>query len=277
MPLTSPRFKNERDCKKIDEGHLFLHKGSKGRIVHLIQMALIDLGEVMPKSTKSAHYSPDGIFGNETVSAIKSFQFSKNLDSDGVIGKDTMRALDAEIGGFTHQIGLHFRSISLTNVSFDTLLNNTVAVYGQYGIKIVMKNGQSLLLSEEEQKRFEKVDQLCNWDLTVGEFNELHKLGAPAPETDVLVYFIKSFKKEKGLLGCGGHAKGRPACTVAQNGGPFDTAHEIGHVLLTSSFVPVHTVDTRNLMHSDYQPSSLVAFTEKQLAKIKTHPCCQKI
>jgi hypothetical protein len=80
---------------------------------------------------------------------------------DGIVGPKTLGELDRRIGGFKHRIGLHFRSIALTQVTFDRILTSAQAVYAQYGIRIDMMNGQSLLFSPGDQARFEKVNQEC--------------------------------------------------------------------------------------------------------------------
>jgi peptidoglycan hydrolase-like protein with peptidoglycan-binding domain len=275
MALTSPRFQNETELKKVEAGQSLLKHGAKGRHVHLVQMALIDLGFALPLSTKSASFSPDGDYGNETTEAVRKFQKSTQvLATDGVVGPKTLREIDRRIGGFTHRIGLHFRSIALTQVTFDHILQSAKDVFAQYGIRIDMMNGQSLLLSAAEQTRFEKVNQECNWDLSVGEFNELHGKGAPAPNTDVLVYFVRSFKEQ--LNGCGGHSKNRPACTVAETGTRWTVAHELGHVLLGAAFAPVHVKDTRNLMNETTRTiTAMPTFTARQLAQIRTSPVCR--
>jgi peptidoglycan hydrolase-like protein with peptidoglycan-binding domain len=275
MPLTSPRFKNESELKKVDAGQSLLKHGAKGRHVHLVQMALLDLGFPMPKSTMSPSFSPDGDYGSETTETVRKFQKSTGvLTPDGVVGPLTLRELDRRIGGFKHRIGLHFRSIALTQVAFSRILSSAEDVYAQYGIRIDMMNGQSLLFSPGDQARFEKVNQQCLWDLSVGEFNELHSRGAPAPNTDVLVYFVRSFKEQ--LNGCGGHAKGRPACTIAETGTRWTVAHELGHVLLGSGFAPVHVNDTRNIMNVTTSTiTSMPTFTDKQLAQIRKSAVCR--
>jgi hypothetical protein len=275
MTLMSPRFKNEIELKKVDNGQSLLKAGAKGRHVHLVQMALIDLGFPMPKSTTSPSFSPDGIYGAETTDTVRKFQKSTGvLKQDGTVGPLTLRELDRRIGGFKHRIGLHFRSIALTQVAFSRILSSAQDLYAQYGIRIDMMNGQSLLFTPGDQARFEKVNQECVWDLSVGEFNELHSRGAPAPNTDVLVYFVKSFKEQ--LNGCGGHAKGRPACTVAESGTRWTVAHELGHVLLGSGFAPVHVNDTRNLMNvTTATITSMPTLTHRQLAQIRNSPVCR--
>lgn len=275
MPLVSPRFKTESELVKVEGGQLLLKNGSRGRHVHLVQMALIDLGFAMPRSTTSQSFSPDGIYCSETTETVRAFQRSAPpLATDGVIGQHTMRELDRRMNSFTHRVGLHFRSIALTNVTFDRILSSTEAVYAQYGIRIDMMNGESLGLEPGDQTRLEQVDQQCNWVLSTGEFNDLHSRGTAAPPTDVLVYFIRSFSPQ--LNGCGGHAAGRPACTVAATGTQWTVAHEIGHVMLGQAFAPVHVNDTRNLMNTTTATiTSMPTLTEKQLKQIRASIVCR--
>ena len=110
-----------------------------------------------------------------------------------------------------------------------------------------------------------------------GEFAELEQLGTRVPPHDVAVYVVKRFQ-ETDLLGCGGHAANRPACAVAHDSGRFDVAHEVCHVLLTSTFNPVHAGDQRNLMHAtatgeNYSPT----LTDKQLARMRASPLCRTV
>ena len=65
-----------------------LKNGSKGSVVKLVQRALVDLyGCKMPK------YGADGEIGSETVAAVKSFQKSKGLTVDGIVGAKTWKKL----------------------------------------------------------------------------------------------------------------------------------------------------------------------------------------
>src|SRR5690606_3848618 len=127
-----------------------------------------------------------------------------------------------------------------TDVAFSRILADTETVYGQYGIKVEFASGESLGLTPEQMELFEQIDQECNWELNDGEFNMLHGFGTAAPPNEVLVYYVRAFG-EANLLGCGGHARNRPALTVAARASRWDTAHELGHVLLGSAFSPVHT------------------------------------
>jgi hypothetical protein len=277
MPLTSPRFRNERDLIAIEANRAVMQRGSHGRHVHLVQMALIDLGFGMPVSTSSNDYSPDGVYGIETETVVKAFQRSvppPGLTPDGAVGQLTMRELDKRFPTFTHRFNLHFRSLALSNVPFDRLMSGTAQVYAQYGIEARFANGQSLGLSLDEEARFSVVKQNCDWVMDSGEFADLHRLGTPIPNNDVAVFIVNQFQEN--IRGCGGHATNLPACAVSHDCLRWSLAHEICHVLLTSSFAPQHTDSTRNLMfHSESLALEPPALTEKQTAKIRSSPLCR--
>lgn len=106
---------------------------------------------------------------------------------------------------------------------------------------------------------------------------QFRELGEPVPSTEIIVYYVDRFG-QAGLLGCGGHAAGRPACIVAARASRWDTAHEIGHVLLTSAFSPVHSTDPTNLMFQFSSTSSTTPIlTDAQVAQMKASPCCESI
>src|SRR5262245_5440532 len=133
---------------------------------------------------------------------------------------------------FTHRVGIHFRSLSLTDVPFDTILKSAEEVYAPHGIKFEFRSGMSMGLSDDEMKKYEQLDGTCHWVITDDEYKALHAMGGKVPATEIVVYYIQRFS-QKGILGCGGHLPGRPACIVASKGSRWDTAHEVGHVLLT--------------------------------------------
>lgn len=277
MALASPRFINKRRLVRASDGAT-IRKGSRGSHIHLVQMALIDLGYPMPRSTGGPRYSPDGSFGNETETKLIAFQNSENIAPSGVIDRDTMLALDHHCRSFTARVTLHFRGISLTNVPFARSLELTKKIYAQYGIDIRFGSGQSLLLSEDEARTFTRVDGACNWVLNSGEYNQLHGMGTPVSPTDILVYYVRRFS-ENNLLGCGGHATNRPACTVAANASHWDTAHEVGHVLLTSSFDPVHMGGHRRNLMYPYSSSNnqIKVLTDRQINQMRRSTCCASI
>jgi hypothetical protein len=177
----------------------------------------------------------------------------------------------------THRIGLHFRSLSETDVPFDTLLRNTEKVYAQYGIRIDFLSGLCLGLSEEEAEKYTQVNGSCEWTAE-GEFNDVQALGGAVDSNEILVYYVLRFDSATSF-GCGGHAPGRPACIVAASGSPWTTAHEVGHVLLTRTFRPVHSESLGNLMFSNTKriSATLPCLTDAQVEQIKRSPCCKRI
>lgn len=74
-----------------------LKDGSTGDDVKKIQEALVSMGYSLDK------FGSDGIFGSETVAAVKAFQEAKGLTVDGIIGPDTLAALK-EASGTTAKI-----------------------------------------------------------------------------------------------------------------------------------------------------------------------------
>lgn len=67
-----------------------LRKGMRGDDVKLLQQALTAAGF----DTKGA----DGIFGNDTESAVRKFQSAKALNANGVAGSATLAALNSSSG-----------------------------------------------------------------------------------------------------------------------------------------------------------------------------------
>lgn len=67
-----------------------LKKGSKGAEVRALQTLLIQKGYPLPK------FGADGDFGNETLAAVKAFQKDHGLKVDGIVGPETIKALEAE-------------------------------------------------------------------------------------------------------------------------------------------------------------------------------------
>lgn len=64
-------------------------RGAKGNLTWLIQQRLLNRGYTSLKNTGGA----DGIFGEATEQAIKNLQKNKNISVDGIVGKDTWKAL----------------------------------------------------------------------------------------------------------------------------------------------------------------------------------------
>ena len=77
------------------------------------------------------------------------------------------------------------------------------------------------------------------------------RAGIRANAAGVRVFFVAGLVELDGgsLKGCAGHAPGKPACVIDSNiATMFTLSHELGHVLLTSSFSPVHHPSNNNIM-----------------------------
>jgi|SRR5271166_2233561 len=91
--LQSFLFKGEPRLEAAAAGGVPLAKPETGKAVKLLQVALSSLGAALPRSlAQNAVY--DGIFGEETQRAVKTFQFGHGLQSDGIAGRHTLTALD---------------------------------------------------------------------------------------------------------------------------------------------------------------------------------------
>jgi len=249
-----------------------LRRGSRGPEVVLLQQKLNE--QLFP----SHNLTDDGIFGRLTQEAVRAFQRQAGLDRDGVVGPITRAALGMPNpdNAFTHRVRLHFRSISLTNVPFNSILSHTQAVYAQYGIKVEFAGGQSLLLSPTQRQRLSQIDGTCVWNVTNGEYAELLGLGNPVSPRDIVVFLVDRFSES--INGCGGHMTNRPGCIVARAGTKYCTAHEVCHVLLGSSFSPTHINNARNLMHPvDLNRSAVPQLTAAQVARVKASAQCMRI
>lgn len=102
MALTSPWFRWSSRLQNAERNSPPMRAGEQSQSVRVIQQAMIQLG-IDPMTISIKKYgSPDGIFGAETKRAIKKYQKNHTgptLTSDGVVGQNTMRALDADLPG----------------------------------------------------------------------------------------------------------------------------------------------------------------------------------
>jgi hypothetical protein len=95
--LQAERFRDDARLQAAFDNNPPLRMGETGPAVKKLQQALIDLGLIMPKSTKSGE--PDGIYGQETSTVVKGFQWRQGIVKDGVVGRQTMGELDGLFSG----------------------------------------------------------------------------------------------------------------------------------------------------------------------------------
>ena len=90
-PLVSARFAGDPALQACRQGSRYVRMGSSGDPVTKIQQALIDLGYPLSR------YGADGQFGTETRVAVVAYQSDSGLSADGIIGRDSIGALDADL------------------------------------------------------------------------------------------------------------------------------------------------------------------------------------
>lgn len=268
MALTSTRFASNQRLQQAAKNSPPIQRGSSGQHVAFVQQAFIDLGLGMAISTKKKGI-PDGIFGGETESRVWQFQARTGLSRDGVIGRQTLEKLDELLptngpppkplppAKMTHKINIHMRSIDNPKVPEFTQLKVMEDVFAQYLIRIDVLTGQSVGLTPGETLTLEIIDGACKWDQVSDEQKLLQNSGSKqgVGPNDITVYFATMLRtntaKNTTLQGCAGHEPTRPAVMIAASAIDKTTmAHEVCHVLLGSSFAPVHVDEDANLMCS---------------------------
>jgi peptidoglycan hydrolase-like protein with peptidoglycan-binding domain len=264
MSLKSTRFASNQRLQQAAVNSPPIRRGAGGQHVAIVQQAFIDLGLGMAISTKKQG-KPDGIFGGETESRVWQFQAQTGLTRDGVIGRETLEKLDELLptngpppkplppAKMTHRIRVHMRSIDNPKVPEFTQLKVMQDVFAQYLIDVVMMSGESVGLKPGEQLTLNVVDGDCQWDQVSDEQKLLQNSGSRqiVGINDITVYFATVLRETDGttLQGCAGHAPTRPAVMIAASAIDKTTmAHEVCHVLLGSSFAPVHVDEDANLM-----------------------------
>jgi peptidoglycan hydrolase-like protein with peptidoglycan-binding domain len=97
LPITLPRFVNVKQVSLAAANNPPLMQGARGDGVRELQLALIELGFAMPRSTKGGTELPDGIFGSETKATVEAFQRANLLKADGIAGARTFDRLNGLI------------------------------------------------------------------------------------------------------------------------------------------------------------------------------------
>lgn len=95
MALICGRLSGEPEITRAWANSPPLRQGARGEGVRVLQLALIDLGTPMPRSTANGLALPDGIYGTETAAAVTAFQRLNGLVADGIAGRQTLERLDA--------------------------------------------------------------------------------------------------------------------------------------------------------------------------------------
>lgn len=88
--LTNPHFSGDHVLESVAQGNGSLKRGARGPAVRALQKYLISQGfDLGPAGA-------DGSWGAKTTSAVSSWQNAHGLSADGVVGKNTLAAMDKD-------------------------------------------------------------------------------------------------------------------------------------------------------------------------------------
>jgi len=123
--LRSDRFKDNPRLQQAFNQSPTMQFGESSEGVKEIQRALRDLGYQLPISFRKTG-DADGIFGSETRGVIKQFQHDNGIDEDGIVGRDTMQALDNKFltAPTAQTCKLNYKSGNLSESDKTTFLNS---------------------------------------------------------------------------------------------------------------------------------------------------------
>lgn len=93
MTFRSTAFRGVPRLHSAARNHPPLRAGERSDAEVVLQGALIDLGFRMPRSV-DRDGTPDGIYGRETVEAVRAFHRQRGLSVDGSAGRQTLTRLD---------------------------------------------------------------------------------------------------------------------------------------------------------------------------------------
>jgi len=93
--MRSARLSQNAQLQRADNGNQFLSRGTTGSGVAVLQDLLADLGYKFISTFTQGR--ADGTFGPETELAVKQFQTRVGLRADGIIGLQTLKALDQAV------------------------------------------------------------------------------------------------------------------------------------------------------------------------------------
>ncbi|MED4083860.1 N-acetylmuramoyl-L-alanine amidase [Halalkalibacterium halodurans] len=115
-----------------------IKRGDKGENVRRLQNKLLAVGERLPR------FGADGHFGRETEEAVKSFQARSGILVDGLVGNQTMRALDAAMPKYRRLLRNQSPMLRGNDVRAVQLVVGTVAdgIYGQQTARAVREYQQ---------------------------------------------------------------------------------------------------------------------------------------
>lgn len=174
-------------------------------------------------------------------------------------------------------VAIHVRQVATTQSSVLGQVRNAQRVFGNCGIYFEVATMQSIALDSAAYSRLAVVSTVCQWNQESAEQSELFsRVGASAFQQGITVVFLRDIMTPNGWVnGCASHAPHRAAVLVSAASSPWTLAHEVGHVLLGPSFMPLHSTSRQNVMFAptaDLHPSQPPTFDKSQQVQILRSP-----
>ncbi len=171
---------------------------------------------------------------------------------------------------------LRVNIFTLAVPAFDYSKSITFAekLYGSNGIYFDIGQQLCLALTEAQQVKLKVIDGTCKWDQNNAEQDALYDLVKSRMISGIAIFIVGGIQTDstKTLAGCAGHDPAKPAVVVSATGTMYTLAHELGHVLLTSGFSPVHESSNSNIMVNgthNIPANSSPTFNAAQIAQLK--------
>ena len=141
-------------------------------------------------------------------------------------------------------------SLALPAFDYNKAITFAEKLYGSNGIYFDIRQELCLALSAAQQTKLAVIDGECKWDQNNAEQDDLFNLVKGRVGTGISVFIVGGINTDGAntLAGCAGHNPAKPAVVVSATGTMYTLAHELGHVLLTSTYSPVHETITSNIM-----------------------------
>ena len=150
-------------------------------------------------------------------------------------------------------------------------------VFGRGRIYFEVASALSVALKPDEIDRYNLVNTECNYHTPPREQSELFaRAGMSELSGGISVFFVKAILTSDGVAnGCAVHPPHRPLLLIGTKTTPWTLAHETGHVLLGSTWLPAHTFEANNLMYAfsyRFNANDEPTLNEFQLVQMRNSP-----
>lgn len=250
----------------------------RAEVVDFLQREFVPVGPHLPPSDR------------EFAELVAMWQEGENrrasrtvLKVDGKLGPNSWRALQSDLarvaaGRTQKHLDIHISTLNPPRFDYGAAIRFALDLYGAIGIQLRIRTEICPALSEADATRLAVINGDCHWNQFNTEQDDLYaRAGIRASASGVRIFFVGGLVELDGgsLKGCAGHAPGKPSCVIDSNIATiFTLSHELGHVLLTSSYSPVHHTSTSNIMYrvtDGHSLSNPPSFDAAQITQIRSN------